>query len=297
MKVTIITPTYNRGKKLQELYKSLIKQTNKEFMWLIIDDGSNDNTEKIVKELINQNMLRIEYYKKQNGGKHTALNMGIRKIQTDLTFIVDSDDWLEQNAIERICAYHEKYENNTKICGYSFLRKYSNGNINGKMFKENEMIEDYVSARINRHDTHSDKAEVWKTKCLKEYPFPEFKDEKFLGEDVIWIQLAMKYKMVFINEAIYVSEYLEDGLTQNRRKNNIQSPNGCYYRAKVALEVSKYIKMDFQYLIKCILQYQVYGKFIGKRLKDYYTENNFKILTVLTYPLSCIIYKMWKNKN
>lgn len=297
MEITIITPTYNRAKKLCKLYNSLKNQTNKEFIWLIIDDGSTDNTEDITNQFISENRIKIEYYKKQNGGKHTALNIGIKKIQTDLTFIVDSDDWLEENAVEIINKYHKKYKYNNQICGYSFLRKYSNGTVNGKILDKNEVIDDYINIRINGKDTNSDKAEVWKTKCLKEYPFPEFKGEKFLGEDIVWIQLALKYKMVFFNEAIYVSEYLEEGLTKNRRKNNIQSPNGCYFRSKKTLEICKLRKIDFKYYIKNLLQLQIYGRFAGKKYSEIKKDSKNKICFELLYPLSAYIYIKWKKKN
>ena len=293
MKVTVITPTYNRSENLQKLYKSLKKQTNKEFIWLVIDDGSTDDTEKVMNEFISKKELAIEYYKKQNGGKHTALNMGREKIQTELTFIVDSDDWLEDNAIERINIYHEKYKINEEICGYSFLRKYSNGTINGKKFDKNEIIDDYINVRINGKDTNADKAEVWKTKYLKEYPFPEFQGEKFLGEDVVWMQLALKYKMVFINEPIYISEYLDNGLTKNRRKNNIKSPNGCYYRSKLVIDISKEKKINFKYLQKNIVQFIVYGKLANKSFKEMYKTCVKKNAFIFFYCISLIIYKIW----
>ena len=295
MEITIITPTYNRAEKLSKLYNSLKNQTNKEFIWLIIDDGSTDNTEYIINQFISENRINIEYYKKQNGGKHTALNMGIKKIQTDLTFIVDSDDWLEKNAVETINMYHKKYKYNNQICGYSFLRKYSNGTVKGKFLDKNEVVDDYINIRINGKDTNSDKAEVWKTKCLNEYPFPEFKGEKFLGEDIVWIQLALKYKMVFVNEAIYVSEYLEEGLTKNRRKNNINSSNVCYHRSKITLEVCRLRKINFWYFIKNLLQLQIYGRFAGKKYKEMKKDSKSKIYFEITYPLSYVLYLKWKK--
>ena len=182
MEVTIITPTYNRAKNLYKLYNSLIKQTNKEFIWLVIDDGSTDYTEKVMNEFINKKELVIEYYKKQNGGKHTALNWGLKYIKTDLVLIVDSDDYLTDDAIKSINCIHEKYKNRFDICGYSFLRMFPNKQINGRVTEKNEIIDDYINVRIKGKDMNSDKAEVWKTKCLKEYQFPEFENEKFLGE-------------------------------------------------------------------------------------------------------------------
>lgn len=127
---------------------------------------------------------------------------------------MDSDDALTIDAVETILRYHRKYENRSNICGYAFLRSYPNGKINGKKFVPDERIASYIDARINSDDTQADKAEVFKTECLREFPFPEYQDEKFLGEDIVWIRMARKYMMVHINKVVYVGSYQVDGLTK-----------------------------------------------------------------------------------
>lgn len=296
MYITILTPTYNRGENLKKLYKSLLKQKDNRFEWLIVDDGSTDGTKKIIDEFLMDSKINIKYLYKKNGGKHTALNLGIKEINTDLIFIVDSDDYLNDNAIQSINEVHEKYKKREDICGYSFLRMVPNNKINGKMLDANEVIDDYINVRIKGDDMDSDKAEVWKTRCLKEYQFPEFDGEKFLGEDVVWLQLALKYKMVFFNKAIYVSEYLNDGLTKNRRINNINSPLGCYNRAKIALKVCQYRNVRGKYLIKAMMQYQIYARFSKYSLKKIYKECNQKILFVLAFLPSQCVYRKWRKK-
>ena len=216
MIVTVLTPTFNRGGILNGLFQSLQKQTKKDFEWLLVDDGSIDNTKNVVEEMEKIAEFPMRYIYKENGGKHTALNVGIRQIASELTFIVDSDDTLVSDAIETILESHKKYGLQEKLCGYSFLRKFPDGKINGKSFEPDDKIGTYIECRINADDTQADKAEVFYTKCLKEYPFPEYKNEKFLGEDIVWIRMALKYQMVHINKAIYVGNYLEDGLTKNR---------------------------------------------------------------------------------
>ena len=109
MYITILTPTYNRGENLKKLYKSLLKQKDNRFEWLIVDDGSTDGTKKIIDEFLMDSKINIKYLYKKNGGKHTALNLGIKEINTDLIFIVDSDDYLNDNAIQSINEVHEKY--------------------------------------------------------------------------------------------------------------------------------------------------------------------------------------------
>ena len=99
MKVTVLTPTFNRAHTLDKLYRSLICQTCADFEWMIVDDGSTDNTKDLIESYIRENNFKISYYYKQNGGKHRALNYGIKNVDSELTFVVDSDDWLTPNAI------------------------------------------------------------------------------------------------------------------------------------------------------------------------------------------------------
>lgn len=138
----------------------------------------------------------------------------------------------------------------------------------------------------------ADKAEVFYTSCLKEFPFPIYKDEKFLGEDLIWIRIAREYAMVHINKAIYIGEYQEDGLTNNRRKNNIRSPNGCMNRA------IEFMKSDiyWKFRLKGSLQYVIYGKFAGNRLISMLKKSPDKKLTLLAYIPGSILYMKWKRE-
>ena len=243
------------------MFQSLQKQTTKDFEWLLIDDGSTDDTKIIVEGMKQHAEFPIRYTYKENGGKHTALNVGMKQIVSELTFIVDSDDTLVPDAIETILQYHKKYRERKDLCGYSLLRRFPDGKINGKLFEPDEKVGTYIECRINADDTQADKAEIFYTRCLKEFPFPEYRNEKFLGEDLVWIRMALKYKMVHINKAIYVAEYLGDGLTKNRRKNNIKSPNGCVARAKEFLRP----ELKLRYRIKGAMQYVVYSKFANER--------------------------------
>ena len=290
MKITVLTPTYNRVDDLKKLYKSLINQTNKEFIWFIIDDGSIDNTEQIVADWKKQKKIQINYMKKENGGKHKAINYAIKNIKTELTFIVDSDDYLTNQAIEIIYKYHDKYKNYIRLCGYSFLRMYPDGKINDKEFPEEEMIGSYIDIRINK-DIGGDKAEVWYTQCLREYPFQEFDGEKFLGEDIVWIDMALKYMMVHINIPIYIGDYLQDGLTKNRRLNNIKSPNGCVERAKRLM----YKECNLKTRIKGALQYTIYSKFANKKGYIRSIEEN-TLLVSLFYIPATLLYLKWKRE-
>ena len=288
--ITVLTPTFNRGG-LQSLWDSLQKQTVKDFEWLVVDDGSTDGTKNLITQLQEKSDFPIRYIYKNNGGKHTALNVGIQNICSELIFIVDSDDCVTDDAVESILKIHKKYRSQNNICGYAFLRAFPDGKVNGKKFDVDEKIGSYIDVRVNGDDTGADKAEVFKTHCLKEFPFPEYPNEKFLGEDLVWVRMARKYEMVHINKAIYVGNYLEDGLTNNRRKHNIASPIGCMHRAEEFMESD----LKTRYRIKGGLQYIVYGRFAGVKVVDLIRKSRHKVLATVCTPGGLFLYSRWRN--
>ena len=138
----------------------------------------------------------------------------------------------------------------------------------------------------------ADKAEVFKTACLKEFLFTEYQGERFLGEDIVWVRMARKYMMVHINKAIYVGNYQDDGLTQNRRINNIKSPIGCMNRAK------EFMGPEFKkkYRVKAALQYIIYGKFAGVSIAEILKDTPDRTLTLVCLIPGLILQKSWKRK-
>lgn len=291
MTVTVLTPTFNRGGRLQSLWNSLQKQTVKDFEWLVVDDGSTDGTKDLITQLQEKSDFPIRYIYKSNGGKHTALNVGIQTICSELIFIVDSDDCVTDEAVESILKIHKKYRSQNNICGYAFLRAFPDGKVNGKKFDVDEKIGSYIDVRVNGDDTGADKAEVFKTHCLKEFPFPEYPNEKFLGEDLVWVRMARKYEMVHINKAIYIGNYLEDGLTNNRRKHNIASPIGCMHRAEEFMEPD----LKTRYRIKGGLQYIVYGRFAGVKVVDLIRKSRHKVLATVCTPGGLFLHSRWSK--
>ena len=276
---------------MRSLWNSLQKQTVKDFEWLVVDDGSTDGTKNLITQLQEKSDFPIRYIHKSNGGKHTALNVGIQTICSELTFIVDSDDYVTEDAIESILKIHKKYRLQNNICGYAFLRAFPDGKVNGKKFEVDEKIGSYIDVRVNGDDTSADKAEVFKTHCLKEFPFPEYPNEKFLGEDLVWVRMARKYEMVHINRAIYVGNYLEDGLTNNRRKHNIASPVGCMHRAEEFMESD----LKTRYRIKGGLQYIVYGRFAGVKVVDLIRKSRHKVLATVCTPGGLFLHSRWSK--
>lgn len=287
--ITILTPTYNRAAYLPRLFESLKAQTNRDFLWLVVDDGSEDDTENLIASY-GQQGVELRYIRQENGGKHTALNRGIAEIQSELTFIVDSDDYLPENAVETVLAYHEKYRGTPGLCGYSFLRCHGDGRVNTAYFPSDELIGSYAQVRING-GIGGDKAEVFYTEILKKYPFPVFPGEKFMPEDAVWMQMSGPYQMVHMNKNIYYCDYLEGGLTNTGRRMKVHSPRGMILRSKVYLD-DPAIRMKVK--VKMMLLYQVYGRFAGLSARELRRDTGEKALWYLCKAPAFIIWLVWR---
>lgn len=217
---TIFTPTYNRKYTLPRLYESIKKQTIKDFEWIIIDDGSTDGTEQLVESWLKEkNDFKINYEKVTNNGKHRAINKAVKLAKGKMFFIVDSDDYLTEDAIEKIKYYENTLPKKDKAlyAGVAGFRGYTINDSIGKMIQE-EYI-DALNTERKRFGLLGDKAEAYYTKILKKYPFPEFNNEKFIPESVVWNKISADgYKIRWFNQIIYICNYLEDGLTKNTLK-------------------------------------------------------------------------------
>lgn len=289
--ITILTPTYNREYILTDLFESLEKQTCKDFKWLIVDDGSTDNTEEVVSDFIKNADFEIQYIKKSNGGKHTAVNVGVKEIDTALTFIVDSDDQLLPVAVETVLSKYNKYRGEDKIGIYAFLRCYKNGT-NIVEAPKDEWISNHIDCRI-RGGLPGDMAEVFLTKALRKYPFPEFYGERFLSEDTTWIELAKEYDSIYINKAICQCEYMEDGLTANDKPIKFKSPIGSMYRGKQLM----YRRCGLRENIRGAIIYNCYKREVKGEIPSIVKLNTImeKILVFVTRPLGYVYNLKWKK--
>ena len=228
MEITIFTPTYNRAYTILKLYESLKKQTFRDFEWIVIDDGSIDSTEEIFLDILTQkNDFPIIYRKVDNGGKHRAINKGIQLASGRLFFIVDSDDFLPYDSLARVSACEKSLtDNKTDIfAGVAGIKGKIGGGFCGKTF-DGEYL-DITYLETGKNGIYGDKAEVYYTDVLRQYPFPEFDGEKFIMESVVWNVIAEAgYKLRYFNEIVYLCEYLEDGLTNQGTTKFINTPKG-----------------------------------------------------------------------
>ena len=273
--ITVVTPTYNRADKLHRLFQSLCGQTSKDFKWLCIDDGSTDGTEQLIMNLIREqrdieNGIQIRYIKKENGGKHSALNVAFREVDTELLFIVDSDDILTDDAIETICTDWSRLINRDKLCGIGYLRGYS---------------------EYSRIGVDGDKAEVWVTEKLRGFQYPEVEGEKFISESVAWIWLAKQYDMFFVNKIIYITEYLVGGLSDAGRNLRFKCPHLMAYGSLMTMSRDFSLKIR----IKETLLYIVYS-FFGKSSLVELFRCEHRLLVFINLIPGYLLYKYWKHK-
>jgi glycosyltransferase len=227
--ISILTPTYNRGKLLLPLYESLKNLTFEDFEWLIVDDGSEDDTEQYALSWIAHNIenaeFPIRYIKKSNGGKHTAINRGVREANGELILILDSDDTLPADSLATIAHYYEQCKGYKDCAGVCGLMAHHDGQLIGTGFPKEPMYESALQFRYAEEgNVTGDLLEVYKTSVMREFPFPEIENEKFCPESLVWNRIANKYKLFCFNKVIYYRDYLEGGLTSKIVRIRMNSP-------------------------------------------------------------------------
>ena len=256
---TVFTPTFNRAYTLAGVYNSLLAQTVQDFEWIIIDDGSTDNTESIVSGWMMDNKIHIRYIKKNNEGKHVAINLAAIEAKGQLFLIFDSDDKCSPLALERFKHHWDSIpeEQRNEYAGVIALSSFSDGSVIGTRFPE-DIVDGKSYEIFDRYKIRGDKWNLLRTDVIKKYPFPVFEGEKFLSEGLIWNRICLNYKFRHINEILYCPEYLNDGLTKSSLINRVRSPKGTllYYKEASRLPLSiilhlKHVTNLFRFGIHC----------------------------------------------
>lgn len=255
MKITVFTPTYNRAYIIEQLYRSLQRQTFHDFEWLVVDDGSTDHTEELFRTWQQEdNRFPIRYYKKENGGKQRAINDALELARGELFFTVDSDDYLTDDALEKIDCWERDLPRNGKYCGVA-------GNLGTSETETPNHSFDmpyYEGTLLDRYGVvDGERAMAIYTTVHRKYPYPEFDGEKFITEAVVYNRIAHDgYKMRFFNDIIWIYEYLEDGLTRSGSKLFINNPRGygLWLREKADFEgISLLNRLKMYYTFTCDL--------------------------------------------
>ena len=247
--VTVFTPTYNRAYILGDLYHSLQRQTCMDFEWLIVDDGSADDTKALVASWQGEeNPFPIRYVYQENGGKCRAINRGLKEADGRLFFTVDSDDYLTDDAIEKAIRWDGELPADGHFCGYVGNRGTTPTQTPNRLFPGGYLD----GTALDRYDqVDGERAFVFYTEIHRKYLYPEFPGEKFLTEAVTWDLMAHDgYKMRFYNDIIWIWEYKDDGLTRAGYRVFLENPQGTglFFRQKAEfLHYSLWNKLTLWY--------------------------------------------------
>lgn len=288
--LSVITPAYNRAHLLTSCFESLNEQTDLDFEWIIVDDGSTDSTPETVRSF-DTDRFPIVYINKPNGGKHTALNAAHDYIRGKYVLIMDSDDVLTSDAVSQVRDGWGKYENSENIGVVTFLR-------GDREKKPLCTVSDWNTPvdilRYKRTGIYSsDCCEVIRTELFKKYPFPVFEGEKFVAECALWNRVAQTHKCVYINRVIYICEYLEDGLTRSGRAMRIRNPLGGMFTSNLRMIRKNF----FTQRVKYGILYTCYGFFAGMDLKQMASGCLAKALMWMCTPAGWCLYHYWKKKH
>lgn len=290
-KLTVFTPTYNRAYCLHTCYQSLKKQTCKDFIWLIIDDGSTDGTDKLVEKWIEEKEIYIDYVWQENKGMHGAHNTAYERIETELNVCIDSDDYMPHDAVEKIVTFWEKY-GSEDVSGIIGLDAYTNGTIIGTKLPEKLRTSTLYDVYY-KHKVTGDKKLVYRTELTKKYPYPIFSGEKYVGLAYKYFKLDEEYEMLLMNEVLCYVEYLPDGSTQNMFHQYANNPKGFAFYRKELMKLS-FANVAFQF--RQAIHY-VSSSILMKN-KTFLHETPKKIVTVIAIPFGSILYCYikWKVK-
>lgn len=232
-KITVFTPTYNRAYILENLYRSLQRQSYGDFEWLVVDDGSSDGTEALFDRWRREeNPFPIRYVRQENGGKCRAINHGLKLARGELFFTVDSDDYLTDDALEKVARWEAELPKDQKYCGFA-------GNLGTapNVTPNKPLPGDFFDGTaFDRYGiVDGERASVFYTDIHRRYLYPEFPGEKFMTEAVTWNRMANDgYRMRFFNDIIWIFEYKDDGLTRSGYDLFLRNPQGTglFFREK-----------------------------------------------------------------
>lgn len=281
--ITIITPSFNRAHTLPKCYESLMKQTSSNFEWMIIDDGSSDNTRELVENWIDKTTkFKISYFYKSNGGKASALNLAFDNLETEFAVILDSDDTFYSDAIESATAQLQSFCTDDQCCGLMPLRHNPDGTVmGGRNLESGKKIR---MADILNGEYKTELVCFYKTSVLKNFRFPRIEGEKFISPQWLDYELSREHYFIASDSKICICEYIEDGLTKNKRSVIKKHPKGYTLVKSQSFEFSDSIKR----IAKHGLMYDCGCIISGDR--DWLRNSPRKLWSLLLMPLAWIIY-------
>lgn len=288
--LTIFTPTYNRAHTLWKGYEGLKRQTCKDFKWIIVDDGSTDNTKDLVSGWIKENLVPIEYYYKKNGGMHSAHNEAYRHIDSELAVCIDSDDYMTDNGVELIISRWHLYGSD-KYAGMIGLDIFEDGYVVGTCFPKG-LTECKTYDLKRKYGVVYDKKYVYRPDVIKKYlPYPEINGEKYGTVNYLYQVIDHDYDMLCSNDRYCIVEYQEDGLSVNIYNQLKQSPRTRAIECNYHMKYQRYFKDRF----KKAIQYVACAIF-AKNI-HFISEANSKLLVLFSIPFGIAYYHHLKKQK
>ncbi|AJD92715.1 beta-glycosyltransferase [Jeotgalibacillus malaysiensis] len=288
--LTVFTPTYNRAYCLERVYLSLKDQQNKDFIWLIIDDGSTDHTAELVDSWKEEDKVLINYFYQENQGMHGAHNTAYRLMKTELNVCIDSDDEMGEDAVEKIISFWKRYGGN-HVSGIIGLDAFRDGSIIGTELPQHVKTSTLFDL-YSKHKVRGDKKLVYRTELTLQYPYPLFEGEKYVGLAYKYYCLDQQYPLLIMNEILCKVEYLEDGSTSNMYKQYMKNPKGfAFYRKELMKLPSGNVFFKFRQAI-----HYVSSSLISND-KQFLKETPRKAMTWMALPFGYLLTVYLKKKT
>ncbi len=281
-KLTVFTPAYNRAHTLPRAFEALKKQSDKRFVWLIVDDGSTDNTREVVEDFQKEDCgFKIEYVHKENGGMHTAHNLAYKLIKTELNTCIDSDDTIGDEAVGKILDFWEK-NGSDEFAGIVGFDTDFEGKVIGSRFPEN--LKKTTLGAYYKNGGSGDKKLVYRTDVVKKYPpYPEYEGEKLVPLGSLYTLIDQDYELLVLDEALCRVEYQPDGSGASIFRQYRQSPKGFAYSRIIRMKYSDSFKERatgaIHYVSSCIFA----------REKHFLKKSPKKLLTVFMIPFGVLL--------
>lgn len=285
---TVFIPTYNRAHTIGRALQSIHDQTFRDLEVVIVDDGSGDDTRKLVHEWQEKAWFPIHYYWQQNQGKHMAHNNAIKHAEGFFFVLLDSDDMLHPKALERLKYHWETIPDEQKpaFAGVEGLCVDSRGKVSRDKYPSDVMDSNYLEI-AKTYNVMGDKKNAIRTEILRHFPYPHFKGEHFMRDDIIWKRISMHYKFRYINEPVQIIEYQPDGLSADVFSMRMRNPQG--FRYYYLEEVNTYSPLTRRYL-----RFKYHAKFVRYSLHcrvgffQQYREVHWKFLWMISVPRGII---------
>ncbi|GKU75843.1 glycosyltransferase family 2 protein [Paenibacillus sp. L3-i20] len=287
--LTVFTPTFNRAYCLGRLYESLKRQTSSDFEWLVIDDGSSDDTETLVREWLSEGSISIRYISQENQGMHGAHNTAYAHISTELNVCIDSDDYMPDQAVEIIVNFWKEYGTN-EVSGFVALDAYTDGTLIGSLLPD-QIERSSLFALYNTHGVTGDKKLVYRSELTRQFPYPLFHEERYVGLAYKYYKLDEMLPLLLLNEVLCYVEYMEDGSSRNMLKQYVRNPKGFAFYRKALMESplpSRFFKyrQAVHYISSCLFA----------RNKRWISDSPKKWLTLLAIPPGLLLHMYIRRK-